>query len=225
MSPSFSTKRGVRYFFYVSAALLRGGSHKAGSLPRTSSTPLEQTVMKIVYQNSGQRDKALSDRDLLEEQVERIVVGKDRLRVELKLIPEQANSIDPSSSADPGNERHRSITVPWSANSTRPLVQIDEPATKHSSSPDPGLVQAVGRAHVWIRQLSDGIYDSIEELAASHGMHVKVVRKAIRLGFLAPDIVAGLLGGEPSPTARFSASQSELPLSWAAQRHDLKVDS
>ena len=65
MSPSFSTKRGVRYFFYVSAALLRKGSHKAGSLPRTSATPLEQIVMKIVYQHSGQRDEDLSDRDLL----------------------------------------------------------------------------------------------------------------------------------------------------------------
>ena len=88
--------------------MLRGESHKAGSLPRVSATPLEQTVMKIVYQRSGKLDEALSDRDLLEDQVERIVVGKDRLKVELKPIPERASSIDPSSSADPGNERHRS---------------------------------------------------------------------------------------------------------------------
>jgi DNA invertase Pin-like site-specific DNA recombinase len=221
MSPSFSTNQGVRYFFYVSAALLRGGSHKAGSLPRASATPLEQTVMKIVYQHSGKLDEALSDRDLLEDLVERIVVGKDRLKVELKPIPEQANSIGPSSSADSANERHRSITVPWSANSTRPFVQIDESATKPGSSPDPGLVQAVGRAHAWIRQLSDGIYESIEELALAHGMHVKVVRKAIRLGFLAPDIVVAILIGDRSPTATLSASHSELPLSWAAQRHSL----
>ena len=118
MSPSFSTKRGVRYFFYVSAALLRGGSHKAGSLPRASATPLEQAVMNIVRQHSDEPDKALSDRDLLEDQVERIVVGKDRLKVELKPISEQANSIDPSSLADLGDERHRSITVPWAAHST-----------------------------------------------------------------------------------------------------------
>ena len=79
-------------------------------------------------------------------------------------------------------------------------------------------MQAVGRAHAWIRQLSDGTYKSIEELALAHGMNVKVVRKAIRLGFLAPDIVAAILTGDQSPTARLSASQSELPLSWAAQR-------
>ena len=215
MSPSFSTKRGVRYFFYVSAALLRKGSHKAGSLPRVSAIPLEQTVMKIVYQHSSQRDEALSDRDLLEDQVERVVVSKDRLKLELKPIPEQTNSIDP------GNEQHRSITAPWSAPSTRPLVQLDHRATKASSSPDPSLVQAVGRAHAWIRQLSDGTYKSIEDLAVAHGMHVKVVRKAIRLAFLAPDIVARILAGDPSPMARFSESQSELPLSWATQRHDL----
>jgi hypothetical protein len=177
--------------------------------------------MKIVSQHSGKQDEALSDRDLLEDQVERIVVGKDRLKIELKPIPEQANSIDPSSSADLGSERHRSITMPWAANSTRPLVQIDERATKPSSSPDPSLVQAVGRAHAWIRQLSEGTYESIEELAAAHGMHVKVVRQAIRLGFLAPDIVAGMLAGDRSPSARLTPSQSELPLSWAAQRQSL----
>jgi hypothetical protein len=174
--------------------------------------------MKIICQHPGKQHEDLSDRDLLESEVERIVVGKSQLTVELKLIPEQANSNDPPSSSDPGNERHRSLTVPWSPHATRPLVQIDEHATKPSSSPDPGLVQAVGRAHAWIRQLSDGNYGSIEELAFAHGMHVKVVRKAIRLGFLAPDIVAAILAGDRSPTARLSASQSELPLSWAAQR-------
>jgi DNA invertase Pin-like site-specific DNA recombinase len=220
MSPSFSTKGGVRYFFYVSAALLRKGGSKAGSLPRVSATPLEQTVMKIVYQHSEKRNEALPDRDLLEDQVERIVVGKDRLNVHLKLIPEQA--LDPSSSADTSHERHRSITVPWSANSTRPLVQIDERATKPGSHFDPSLVQAVGRAHSWIRQISDGTYKSIEELALAHGMHVKVVRKAIRLAFLAPDIVAAIFTGDPPPTG---ASQSELPLSWAAQRSALKFAS
>ena len=224
MSPSFSTKRGVRYFFYVSAALLRKGSRKAGSLPRTSATPLEQIVMKIVYQHSGQRDEDLSDRDFLEGQVERVVVSKDRLTVELRPISERANSINPSSSAGPGNERHRPITVPWSATSTRPLVQIDECATKPSSGPDPGLVQAVGRAHAWIRQLSDGTYESLEELALAHGMNEKVVRNAIRLGFLAPDIVAAILTGDRLAAARLSASKSDLPLSWAAQRHELKLE-
>jgi site-specific DNA recombinase len=82
-------------------------------------------------------------------------------------------------------------------------------------------VQAVGRAHAWIRQLSDGTYESIEELAVQHGMHVKVVRKAIRLGFLAPDIVDAILTGDRSATAFLNASQSELPLLWAAQRRGL----
>jgi site-specific DNA recombinase len=82
-------------------------------------------------------------------------------------------------------------------------------------------VQAVSRAHAWIRQLSDGTYKSIEELVLAHGMNVKVVRKAIRLGFLAPDIVAAIQTGDWSATAPLSASQSELPLSWAAQRQSL----
>ena len=222
--PSFTTKRGVRYFFYVSAALLRGGNHKAGSLPRIAATALEQTVMNIVRQHSGNPDGAISDRDRLDARVERIVVGKTELKLELKPIPEDANTMDAPFSAHPSDGRYNSITIPWSPDSTRPLVQIDERATESSLRPDPGLVQAVARAHAWIQQLSDGTHNSIEELAGAHGLHAKVVRKAIRLGFLAPDIVAEILAGDRSPTARLSASESELPLSWVAQRHALKLD-
>ena len=95
------------------------------------------------------------------------------------------------------------------------------PCHFHGPRPDPRLVQAVVRAHAWSRQLSDGTYNSIE-LAIAHGMHVKVVRKAIRLAFLAPDIVAAILAGDNLPTARLNASQSELPLSWAVQRQPSK---
>src|SRR5207244_397745 len=43
MGPSFSSKDGVRYRFYVSVAL-RGRKHKAGSVPRISAPEIEQLV-------------------------------------------------------------------------------------------------------------------------------------------------------------------------------------
>jgi site-specific DNA recombinase len=222
MSPSFSTKRGVRYFFYVSAALLRGKKHDAGSLPRVSADALETAVMTVVRQHSGELNPLRPDRDLLDASVERIVVGKECLSLELKPSVENSSE-DASSSIEAFDDRRRPITVPWSPEATRPLVEIDERASKAGRRPDPGLVQAIVRAHAWVRQLSNGAYTSIEELAAAHGMNVKVVRKAIRLGFLAPDIVEAILAGDLQPTVYLSASQSELPLSWAAQRRAVQA--
>ena len=40
MTPSFSTKNGVRYRFYVSTAL-RGRKHNAGSVTRISASEIE----------------------------------------------------------------------------------------------------------------------------------------------------------------------------------------
>src|SRR3954451_610229 len=48
MSPSFSTKNGVRYRFYVSSALLRGRKIAAGSLTRVSAKTLEDVIVRAL---------------------------------------------------------------------------------------------------------------------------------------------------------------------------------
>ena len=44
MSPSFSSKNGVRYRFYVSSALLRGRKTEVGSIGRVSAIEIEEAV-------------------------------------------------------------------------------------------------------------------------------------------------------------------------------------
>src|SRR5207237_4317184 len=48
MSPSFSTKNGVRYRFYVSSALLRGRKAAAGSLTRVSAQAVEDVIVRAL---------------------------------------------------------------------------------------------------------------------------------------------------------------------------------
>src|SRR5438874_2653908 len=54
MSPSFSSKNGVRYRFYVSSALLRGRKAAAGSIRRVSAAQIESAVLASLksHQNS-----------------------------------------------------------------------------------------------------------------------------------------------------------------------------
>ena len=55
MSPSYSTKNGVRYRFYVSSALLRGRKTEAGSVARVAAAEIERVVLAALEQHRDGR--------------------------------------------------------------------------------------------------------------------------------------------------------------------------
>ncbi len=77
MGPSFSSKNGVRYRFYVSTAL-RGRSHKAGSVTRISAPEIEGVV------EAALKEKLQAPRDEMLKQVDTVTVSDGRIRVALK---------------------------------------------------------------------------------------------------------------------------------------------
>ena len=166
MSPSFSTKRGARYPFYISTAL-HGRKSQAGSMPRVPAAEIEAAVMIALREQSTNNGDAtgLTARKLVEQTIERVIVKPKQLMISLK-----AN----------GKNRPEPIEIAWSPTKRRNLVSIDERSRNvPEPSVNPELVQAVVRAHVWRKQLTDGVYDSIEALAHAVDLHPKVVRKAI----------------------------------------------
>jgi site-specific DNA recombinase len=65
---------------------------------------------------------------------------------------------------------------------------------------------------------------SIEALAASKRLHPKVVRKAIRIAFLATDITEAILTGSHPKSLTLADLQETLPLDWDGQRRALNFD-
>ena len=79
MSPSYSTKKGVRYRFYVSSALLRGRKAEAGSVGRVSAVAIEDEITRFVTRRfENDTNNAESFRDLLGAEA-----GPDRAAQEL----------------------------------------------------------------------------------------------------------------------------------------------
>jgi hypothetical protein len=78
-------------------------------------------------------------------------------------------------------------------------------------------VQAVVRAHLWLKLLQDGTYGSIEELGRAVKMHPKNIRLGLRLALLAPKIMSAILHGNDR---RAMASKD---LNQAADRPTWKV--
>ena len=89
---------------------------------------------------------------------------------------------------------------------------------ENDASHNEGLIQSIVRAHAWKRALLDGAHDSVETLAAANRLHAKVVRQALRLAFLSPDVTSAILEGRQPKGLSLAKIPKLLPLSWIKHR-------
>jgi site-specific DNA recombinase len=200
MSPSFSSKNGVRYRFYVSSALLRGRKDKAGSVGRVAAREIEGAVEEAVRVKSDTPEasgQAITDR------IERIVLGDTQIRV----------TLNARGRASPA----ATVKIPWTSDKTT----YDCVPAHSEHKPDLKLVQAIVRAHAWLADLKNGRFLSVEELADSAKLHSKVVRQALRLAFLAPGLILAILEGRHAAGATLRRFPKTLPLAWSAHEQML----
>lgn len=198
MSPSFSTKNGVRYKFYVSSALLRGRKAEAGSTARLSATNVELALINAL-RDRLKIDKGMLDADVIVTYVERADLSSRTIKITTK----PAARIRTNKFSVPWQPRH-----PVSAS----IVQADG-----ERQPDAKLVQAIVRAHAWLRDLQNSKFDTVEALASSVKLHSKLVRQELRYAFLAPAITEAILMGDQPRTLSLARIPKTLPLTWFGQ--------
>jgi site-specific DNA recombinase len=96
MSPTHANKKGVRYRYYVSQALLQNRKAEAGSISRVPAPEIENLVCDGVRRQLAAMVRtepaaALADRELIERHVSRVIVTPQALKV----------SFNPASGAAP----------------------------------------------------------------------------------------------------------------------------
>ncbi len=200
MSPSYSTKKGVRYRFYVSAALLRGRKAEAGSLTRVPAPELELAVLQAIRARCDRSDlTVIPDTELIETYVERVTVANSAITIVF-----------------PPHIGFDNLAVPRIDTTSGTML------VKHrhddNTEADPVLVHVIAKAHARIKDLAGGRFDTVEALAARAKAHPKMLRQELRLAFLAPDILTAILQGDQPAGLTLTAMLPTLPLSWAAQR-------
>src|SRR5260370_22592918 len=151
MGPSFSSKNGVRYRFYVSRAL-RGRRGKAGSVARISAPEIEGIVMNTL--RTRLPDQCVS-RDTVSDFVERVTVKENSIGIAML----------------PGFLPKDLIQIPWTRNVSNETIV---PPTLSAGKTAQKLLQAIVRAHAWSKDLSSDRYASVEDLAHAAGVHPKV---------------------------------------------------
>jgi site-specific DNA recombinase len=211
MSPSYSTKNGIRYRFYVSSALLRGRKSAVGTVGRVAAHDIETVVLDVLKARTPKKSSPIADRTLMES-VKGIAIHADYLLVTML-----------GASVDGEDNPEHTFQIPWSPSKHGGPATSLNTSVDSAATPDQALIQSIVRSHAWLRALQDGTYESVEALAAANRVHPKIVRLAMRLAFLAPEVTEKLLLGAPlMKNLTLAAISKLLPLAWASQDRMLR---
>src|SRR4030081_1552794 len=82
MTPSHVRKRGIKYRYYISSALLQGQAEQAGAVSRIPADEIEALVVKCVRGHLNESTD-IEDAPLIHTHVVRVEVQSDQLAIEL----------------------------------------------------------------------------------------------------------------------------------------------
>ena len=170
-------------------------------MQRVAAPELEQIIGVALRQQFPQAAE-LNDQGLIAAYVERIIISEAKISVRLT-VTEAGQSF---------------IELPRTPKRTFPSARIETDNRQPTREPDASLVQALARAHSWRKALAAGAHQSVEDLAATVEWNPKVIRKALRLAFLAPDITEAILDGSQPPAITLSKLQGISGRFWDEQR-------
>ncbi|MDT2021198.1 recombinase family protein [Methylocella sp. CPCC 101449] len=204
MSPTHSTKNGVRYRFYVSQAAVQGLREKAGSLHRVSAPDVERTVAEALQAHLSADDGAINadPAALIQTHAQRVTVG--RTSIHITVTPLHADAMPVI------------LTAPFRPKQLpRKGVTHKAGSTETSDHNRQTLLHAIARAQRWIDDLRSGRSMSFAQIAQSENLVERHVRFLAPLAFLSPKIISSIADGSIHVTV--SQLARGLPMVWADQ--------
>ena len=240
MSPSHATKRGRRYRYYVSQAILQGRKEDVGSVARVPAMELERRVVDAVRgaTPTDPRERSIeteivrrvSDRPVgtinsaavgsspcvldpgadLLAVVERITIHRTTLDIQL------AEGIAEDSS-------DRILVIPWTPPSPYRRREIIQGEGGRSAAVRPMraearalLIDALRDAYCWQDELMRDSSRTIESIAAREKKTERSIRMTLSLAFLSPALVKAAIEGRLS--RGFGVKRlMDLPMGWSDQ--------
>jgi ABC-type nitrate/sulfonate/bicarbonate transport system substrate-binding protein len=82
---------------------------------------------------------------------------------------------------------------------------------------DNAMVKALARAFRWRKQLDEGAYGMLEDLAKAKGVAPSYVSRVLRLTLLAPEIVEAILDERQRSELQLDELLERFPLEWGRQ--------
>ena len=198
MMPSHAKKKGVRYRYYVSRALVDGNACDAGSRSRVAAEAIETLVTTSIG------DRTCS-------QVERIELGRQQVRIVFA----------------PSDDGSDPIIVPWPYPATRRHRQIiaapdrNAPARSIRTETRATLLTSIAKGERWLDEmLSSNI--TPELLAAREGSSRRQINATVSLASLSPAIVEAIIAGR-IPHRIALRDLTDPPMEWSKQNRLIRA--
>ena len=224
MSPSYSVRRGNRYRYYISSALLHDRRADAGSLARVNADDIERRVAEVLGRELSRPELSTDDRlagwstetrILVRDTVERVVIQCGQVQI---LRKPAATST--TATPDDDGDAPQIHVVPLPVPRPRARKEIIVPGGRNSSPRrlNHALVLAIARAKLWMRDLRSGEYADTMEIARRFQLSDAHVRRILRFGYQAPDIVETIIEGRQPRSMTVKRLLQGIPCVWADQR-------
>ena len=237
MSPSHANKKGVRYRYYVSQALLQNRKGEAGGIARIAASEIEELVVAAIRHRTSSEPSLpteLSDRDLVALNVERIVLRARHIDITLRTDVSQAhqNLTDALEGDGEGVALDQSapapmiLQLPWTPTSASARKGIAwKPSAKSNLDPQTieTLLTAIAKARSWMSDLAEGRVESFHEIALREDKVERHVRFLAPLAFLSPRIIDAIANGNAPTDLTVSTLARTLPHGWAEQERMIGI--
>jgi len=165
------------------------------------------------------REVLVQSEPILEDYVQRVNIGPDRIEVKLSLAKLLPDGID---LPDFHISQTRTMRMQRRSNEMRLVLDSD---SEHAAV-DSVLAKGIAQAHVWAEELFSGKADSLVELVEHHKVSEGYLKKLMPLAFLAPDIVASILAGkQPEGLSKEKLVSKTLSPIWQEQCNALGFDA
>jgi hypothetical protein len=221
MSPSHARKRGVKYRYYLSAALLEGRPDHSGSIRRVPAAEIEALVIRSAREHFEISD-SIDDTTLVTTHIERVEIKKDQLVIQL---------FEADTTSRQKKKATNLLHVPWhkTASTRRREILLSGPTPPKDSRPIRSetratLIASIARGRRWLEELTVDPTANVETIAKREDCSARKVNMTISLAFLAPGLVNAAIEGR-LPRGMGVARLCDMPAEWSRQLQMLGLTS
>ena len=210
MTPTHANKKGVRYRYYVSHVLLQGRKADAGSIARVAAPDVEMLIASAIKE-SADVDRALSDRDLIQQHLGKAIVAMDYIAITLRHSEVTGAADDPVATPN--------ISIPFKPTLApcKGVARIPSGAREMDEAMRSALLTAIARSREWVSKITKDPTTSFETIAAQQGMAERHVRFLAPLAYLSPRIIEAIAEGRAPADLTVTGLVRALPMVWAEQ--------
>jgi site-specific DNA recombinase len=219
MSPTHANKRGARYRYYVSQAVLQGKPPPPGLVSRVPAAEIEALVVAALRNHLNARGDGEG------------LPGNDRGPPTISSFGCASSSSprkDPvnDGSSGPPIANVTTITVPWSSPvpaAVKGIIHVPAHNTPIKAGRRDALLIAIVKARQWIDDLAHGRAASFAVIARREGKAERHIRLLAPLAFVSPRIVSALLDGTAPADLTLTKLARALPYCWAEQERRVQL--